>query len=193
MSSGTKLPFQEALDVARRLTEELKSVVARSKVAGSLRRRRPEVGDIELVIEPHLVEVDLFGRHDPGLEEIRAVVQEWGTILKGGDRMIQVVDVYGKVGLKVDLFLVHPPAQWGSILAIRTGPAELGQLAVTLMRERGFRHRSGYAVNVATGAPVPTPTEEAFFELAGLPCLPPARRDSPAARTPVEGSPSRRS
>ncbi len=191
MSSGPKLPFAEALEVARHLTEDLRPVVIRSKVAGSLRRRKEEVGDIELVVEPQLGVADLFGRRAPDLEMIRGVVEQWGNLRKAGDRMIQVTNVYGREGLTVDLFLVHPPAQWGSILAIRTGPSDLSRLAVTLMRDRGFRHRAGFAVDVATSEPVPTPTEDGFFQLVGLPCLPPARRDAPEAFVPLGTAPSR--
>lgn len=191
MSTGLLLPFAEAYEMARHLTEDLHAVVQRSKVAGSLRRRKEEVGDIEIVIEPHLVETDFFGRKDPELEGLRRVVDQWGRVKKAGDRMIQITNVYGKEGLTVDLFLVHPPAQWGSILAIRTGPYELSRLAVTLMSDRGYRHRNGYAVNRRTGELVPTPTEDKFFRLAGLPCLPPARRGDPAAMIPTDKAPSR--
>ena len=177
MSTGTKLSWTEAAAIAQRLTTELLQVAARVKTAGSVRRRKEEVGDIEIVVEPRTVEIGLFAEPKPDVEIIRETASGWGILLKAGEKSIQaqLLD-----GTKVDLFLVTPPAQWGSILAIRTGPAELSKHAVTCMLERGYRHREGRVID-RRGELVPTPTEEEFFRLAGLPCLPPQRRHTPAA------------
>lgn len=178
MSTGTSLPFEEAFRLARIAVDELRPHVVRIKAAGSLRRRRPRVGDIEFVVEPPLFQVDLFGTMAPVVEPIRAALLQLGTWVKGGDRMMQITDALGCRGLKCEVYLVWPPAQWGSILAIRTGPWELGRHAVTVMKKHGYQHDEGHAVEVATGLTVPTPEEEDFFRLAGLPCVPPAQRDS---------------
>lgn len=180
---GERIPWEKAVRIAEQLAADLAPVCARAKVAGSVRRRRPHVGDIEFVVEP-LAAGDLFGHVTHQVEPIRRVAETWGDVVKGGDRMIQVRGVGGIDGLTCELYLVHPPAQWGSILAIRTGPADLGHLAVTRMLERGLRHVGGHVEDRA-GALVPTPTEEDFFAAAGLPCLAPHLRDTPAARTPV--------
>lgn len=185
MSDGLRIPFEQALSIARQLAADLAPHVVRVKAAGSLRRRRPEVGDIELVVEPKLVAGDLFGAPAPDVQAVKDVAARWGTIAKGGDKYFQVEDLVGLEGLKCDVFLVTPPASWGSILAIRTGPAELGKWAVTRMISRGYRHVDGHVVRVSTGETVPTETEEQFFEYAGLPCLKPALRDSRAAYQPV--------
>lgn len=195
MSAGTRRPWAEAAAIARPLAEQLIPLCepGRVKLAGSLRRKRSEVGDIEIVAHPRMItppaaaQEGLFSPEPvaeplvPDLDGVRAVVRDWGTLLKCGDRFIQAVLDDKTV---VDVFLVHPPAQWGSILAIRTGPAELGELAVTRMRDAGLRHVSGH-VEDSTGRVIPTPDEETFFRLAGLPCLPPEERDTTAARRPV--------
>jgi DNA polymerase/3'-5' exonuclease PolX len=59
------------------------------------------------------------------------------------------------------------------------------------MHEFGLRHVDGHVERVATGEVVPTPTEEDFFRLAGLPFLPPAKRDSRAAFVPLPNAPAR--
>lgn len=180
MSADTKLPWTQAATIAEQLVRELEPVAMRVKTVGSVRRRRPEVGDIEILIEPRMITVDLFGTMGPDLEPIRAIARRWrsdGVLSKDGDRYIQV---FLESGLGVDLFLCWPPAQWGSLLAIRTGPADLGKHAVTLMIERGLRHREGHVVDLA-GAIIPTPTENDFFAAAGLRCIAPRLRDTPAA------------
>lgn len=177
VSSGRKIPWPIAAELAQRFCQDLRPVARRVKTAGSVRRRKQEVGDIEIVVEPLIREVGLFGERLPDVDLIRSVADRWGTIKKGGQKMIQVEI---SEGICVDLFLVTPPAQWGSILAIRTGPAELGKHAVTCMRERGLQHVDGH-IEDRRGEWVPTPREEDFFDAAGLPCLPPRLRATPAA------------
>lgn len=184
MSIGQRIPWGQAVEIAKGLSDDLAPVCVRSKVAGSVRRRRPTVSDIEFVVEPVMV-TDLALQEGPAVEWIRSVAARWGEIVKAGPRMIQVRHVHGVNGLTCELYLVHRPAQWGSILAIRTGPRELGQLAVTRMRERGLRHVDGH-VEDRDGNLVPTPEEEDFFAAAGLRCLAPHLRDTPAARVPLE-------
>lgn len=179
MSAATKLSFAEALEIARALHAEISPVVARAKVVGSLRRQRAEVGDIELLVEPRTIASNLFGELAPDLASIQHAVSGWGDIQKSGEKYAQV---QRRDGVVIDVFICTPPAHWGSLLAIRTGPAELGQHAVTQMRRRGLVHRAGH-VETERGRLIPTPEEVHFFRAAGLPCLPPAKRDV-ATRTP---------
>lgn len=177
MSVGTKLPWAEAYDLAKNVAAELEGAVARSKCVGSLRRKRREVGDIEFVVEPHYQE-DLVGDRYPIIDSIQVVLEEVGTWVKGKHRMMQVSDLFGVEGVQLDLYIVLEPAQWGSIVAIRTGPAELGKHVMWKMRDFGFRHRQGHAERIETGEIVPTPEEEDFFALANVPCVAPAKRDA---------------
>jgi len=75
-------------------------------------------------------------------------------------------------------------SEWGVILAIRTGPAELGQWAVTRMRRFGRRCEGGRILDMRSGEELPCESEAAFFEYAKLSCLPPRFRDSAGARAP---------
>ena len=178
MSFGKRLPFEEAFAIASEASAILKPTVERLKAAGSLRRQQETIGDIEIVAAP-FVERDLFGTHPtPVLIEVDRAMRSLGTWVKGGPRYMRITDLLGHEGLSLDLFLVHPPAEWGSILAIRTGPFDLGILAMMGLSERGYAHKDGRVVKGEE--PVPTPTEEDFFKLAGIDCLPPNRRDAQA-------------
>lgn len=183
MSSTTnKMPFSEALALAKELVDDLTPHVQRVKVAGSLRRRRPEVNDLEIVCEPIMEPADLFGGLKPNIERIRAVLQLRGEILKGGERYIQVR--LFEPAIKADLFIVHPPANWWAILAIRTGPWQLGRVAVTRMHGFGYRCVDGRVTRAATGEDVPLASEDDFFRCAGMQCLPPHQRDAFDAMLP---------
>jgi len=183
MSTGEPMAFERAFQLAGEVHARLAPVCARLKAAGSLRRRRPLVRDLEFVCEPNTV-TDLLGESAYDVESIRQVCQRMGDIEKSGNKYIKVVNLLGVDGLCLDLWLVTPPAQWGSILAIRTGPAELGKLAVSRMADFDLYHRDGRVVDSA-GRLYPTPEEEDFFRAARLPYLKPHERDSREAMTPL--------
>jgi hypothetical protein len=185
MSGRTKrerpvLPFPRALDLARKLVDDLAPHVQRTKVVGSLRRQSATIPEIDILVEPRALQGDMFGVDGPDLQPIRGVAASWGEITKSGDRYMKIL-LSGAEDFPVDLFLCHPPAEWGSLLAIRTGPVELSTRAVSLLRGRGFLHEHGRVVDAKSGQTVPTPDEETFFALAGLPCLPATRRGRPEA------------
>lgn len=194
-----RLPLERVDAIAAALRDQLRPIVARVEIVGSIRRRRPFVKDIELLVEPREVAADLFGSKVHDIEAVRAWAGRAGEILKAGDRYIQLArpvepipgvihDASDGPVVRVDVFLCYPPAQWGSLLAIRTGPAELGQAAMIGLRRRGYWHRDGAVWKAERGRAVivPTPTEREFFQLAGLRHLPPWRRDERLALKPLD-------
>ena len=193
MSIVTRIPFEDAYSLAEEAADQIRPTVEFLKAVGSLRRKQTSIGDIEFIARPHS-SPDLFGGASTvHLTEVRSALHRLGTWVKGGPRMMQITDLLGREGMRLELYLVHPkgckcpdctawgPSAWGSMLAIRTGPEELGRYCVTRMRAKGYRHDHGYACRVGTEEVVPTDTEEDFFELAGVACLPPKLRDEQAA------------
>ena len=186
MSTGSRLTFEDAYELYQEAVEKLRPTLEHLEAVGSLRRERMTIGDIEFLARPHS-SPDLFGCPTTiHLQEVRDAMHHLGTWVKGGSRMMQITDLLGREGVRLELYLVHPPgckcsdcphgpAAWGSMLAIRTGPEELGRYCVTRMRARGYRHEHGQVRK--NGITTPTPTEEDFFELAGVPCLAPQLRD----------------
>lgn len=190
MSSGPRVPFAEAFELARTVSEALEPVCVRSKVAGSLRRRRPDVGDIEFVVEP-LTDLVLPGLDRPGppnVDIIRTAAAKLGDLQPNKNplaRQLTIENLLGRTGLRCELYLVHPPAQWGSILAIRTGPRALAPLVMKGFRRQGLRHINGHVPGHSTA------TEEEYFQLAGVPFVIPRLRDDLATeleRTAAAGA-----
>jgi DNA polymerase/3'-5' exonuclease PolX len=140
------------------------------------------VGDLELVAVPRM-EADLLGpTGHPDLLGLEAELEKMGRRVKGGERYLRYAGLLGSA-LDLDLFLVHPPAEWGSIFAIRTGPAALGRYCVQKMRdELGLRHVDGHVRDARTGELRPTPTERDFFELAQVELVSPEHRAALAQR-----------
>ena len=53
MSKVSKRPFSEVLPIAQHIVDSLSPFCERIELAGSLRRKRPMVGDIEIVAIPY--------------------------------------------------------------------------------------------------------------------------------------------
>lgn len=135
-----------ALKTAEALVEHLRQACVRIEIAGSIRRLKPEVKDIEILAVPDLTPLPHprleFGKpipktHKTLLDKLIVEMYEAGdiTIEKFGDRYKKI---YLKcAGIWVDLFLVLPPARWGVQMVIRTGPADFSHWCVTRKRNGG--------------------------------------------------------
>ena len=130
-SDKTRIPLAEARILASELVGMLAPSCDRIAVAGSIRRGSPTVGDIEIVCLPKFLQRTdgLFG-DEFTLEDL---CHEWCDGCLSDGTFAKRLDVNGRPawgrkhkralfqGVPVDLFSVIEPAQWGVILAIRTG------------------------------------------------------------------------
>lgn len=187
-STGRRMTLAQAEAIVARLQETYfggSSGGGGAIVVGSVRRRCETVGDIELILPPGLPgAVDRIERDtrpkigsaaklfDPPAEEdprrfrlVRGGKEAW--------KSRQLEHVEG--GWRLDLYRADR-LNLGSMMLIRTGPAEFSRRFVTSLRGRGLRHEDGY-VRDRAGDIVPCPTEEAAFRLAGMPILAPEDRE----------------
>jgi DNA polymerase/3'-5' exonuclease PolX len=200
--------IQEARGAAERLVEAMRPFCERIEIAGSIRRGRMEVKDVEIVCVPTWEEVpgdDLFGTP-------RQVNQLFGWAQKTNlARWIkpgvgEIIDwqpkedgkywrglAYEPDGLKVDIFLAKPD-NFGAIYLIRTGHATFSEAVVTHAKRIGKRCVEGYFT--IDGEPVPTPEETDVFQLLNLPWVEPYARTGPDAlarncqRVPTQEAPN---
>lgn len=185
------------LNIARELAEKwvrhLEPACERIEIAGSVRRQKPVCHDIDIVAVPKILHPkDMFGWEtgDTDALELRLeAYQRHGDFefLKDGPRFKQLAlpeDIH------LELWLVRPPAQWGVLFTIRTGPAEFGHWMVT-QRDRGGALpedcivKDG-AVWKLAGSPsiaaplidakVPIQEEADFFTLCGMEWIEPSKR-----------------
>ncbi|MBX3444238.1 MAG: hypothetical protein KF774_17685 [Planctomyces sp.] len=174
-------------------------------VCGSIRRQAPTVNDGELVVIPK------FGPpanrlFDNG-EQVSLIEARVERLVaegycrfdtktpRNGSRYKRLV----KDGLAIDLFIVLPPAEFGVITALRTGPAHFSRQLVTPREAGGFlpldcRIHDGQLLR--RGQLVPTPSERELFEALGMPWIDPENRGTyapfskgarPAAARPAFG------
>lgn len=175
MSEGRKVAYKVAVDFAAEVVEKLTPHCERIAIAGSLRRQRAQIGDIEIVALPRRA-VDLFGQADlkrpSALDEF---LKEKGVQLaKDGPLYKQFR--YG--GLNVDLFLPASAAHWGCIYTIRTGSHEFNLWLMNVASPRaGVRFESGRLLRRLSGVALDTPEEVDVFTALRLPFITPQMRD----------------
>ena len=166
-ATGALVLYPHALAEARRLVDAIRAHpdVIRADVAGSLRRRREVIRDVDIVAacreRPETVAAS-FG-HAPG------VVAATGS----GERSVSIRFVDGTL---LDLHCV-PADEYGVALWRATGSAEHVRAVEGRLAARGFRLVEDALVDAA-GARVPARGEEALYAAAGLPVVPPELRES---------------
>lgn len=197
-----RVPLAHAEELAHEVVGLLSASCERIAIAGSIRRRRPDVGDIEIVCVPRIETqtrvVDLFGTEET--EELDLLNARCVGLLPDGT-LDNRLDKNGRVafgakykrllyqGFPLDVFSTTPD-QWGVIFLLRTGPAEFNQQLVLKRSQggwltRGYFFKDGrlwklpapYDAELAEFArPVPTFEEEDVFAALGYAYVPPEER-----------------
>lgn len=183
--SKTKITYQVARDLAERIVKELAPVCARIEIAGSIRREKKLIGDIEIVCIARQ-QLDLFG--DPNgslLAPHLEILAQQGRIIKSEGKNKAWGDKYKKFHvpampeLSIDLFITTAP-EWGYTYTIRTGCAEFSHLLVTPRQQGGYLpgHLRVGGCRIWDGnKALPTPEEGEFFAALGLVYVPPELRE----------------
>lgn len=174
-----KMPLREAEDLAKGIVSQLSPFCKRIEIAGSIRRRKPEVGDIELVAIP-LASMDMFGEPVPMTADHTLHFPDWswlGKVIKNGMKYKQI-ELPG--GAALDLFIVTPPAQWGVQFMLRTGSAEFSHRLVTSRKQGGLMPSNFRVLEGAIWSSnhiIETPEERNVFDLIGVPYIEPENRN----------------
>jgi DNA polymerase/3'-5' exonuclease PolX len=135
VSEGVKRPLDRALPIAETIVKFIRPVCSRVEIAGSIRREKSEVSDIEIVAIPNY-SVDLFGTQFYSAAVVGEVLRNCGFKMdKDGENYKKFFYVSGQIW--VDLFLTTPE-QWGLIFMLRTGSSDFSRLMVTSRQQGGY-------------------------------------------------------
>lgn len=174
-----KRPYQQVMAMASALIERLRPTCERIEVAGSLRRGKSMVGDIEIVAIPRVIP-NLLGEPS-GQTELDALLSGWPvTMTKNGAKYKQFT-ITGTSGAsyQVDLFLPDM-ATWAVVYMIRTGSSEFSRRMVTARSQAGYRpdHLRVEAGRVwQNGRALDVPDERDLFDLWGMGYVEPNSRE----------------
>jgi DNA polymerase/3'-5' exonuclease PolX len=171
--------LEKAVVIAERVKAVLAPHCDRIEIAGSIRRCKAEVGDVEIVCIPK--------KSAGGHRDIRWVLaaDSLGRRLKGDlatGKYVQLQTWFDDDGpMKVDVFTARRE-NWGLIYAIRTGSAEYSHkvLACGWVRNgyhsvEGMLTRDGDK-SVRDAEMLPVYEEEDLFRMAGVPWVKPEER-----------------
>jgi DNA polymerase/3'-5' exonuclease PolX len=167
-------PLNTLLPLAEALRDELRGAAARVEIAGSLRRRTPDCGDIEICALAD----------DQSARDLLAARS--ALVIKSGERYTQVVMDDQAVGpVKVDFFQTRYRQEWGMLFFIRTGSADFVRRALAYWKRlsAGGECR-GNLLWRGDGVQVQTFEEEDVFRALGC------RWVEPKDRTPRPQEPT---
>lgn len=190
MSDKPKFPNAVGTAVAGHLLDYLRPATDRIIVAGSLRRGKIMVGDVELLYIPktevrpdpqdmfatvtvNLVDEVIASLEKDGVLERRKNVSGW----EAGFGIKNKLMSHKKTGIPVDLFSTTEEA-WFNYLVCRTGPADSNTRICVAAQRKGWKwnpYGSGFTNN-RSGEMRVMESEEAVFKFVGLPYLPPEKR-----------------
>ena len=161
------MQLDKALEIAIKTKELLAPYCERIEIAGSIRRKKAEVKDIELVAIPKPYDVGLFENG------IATVVNQWKKIK--GELPCKYTQRLLPDGITLDLFFADKE-NWGLIYALRTGSAEFShKVLATGWVKLGYKSEEGHLC--IDGVQIDTREEKDVFELIGLPYLEPELRN----------------
>ncbi|MGP4002328.1 DNA polymerase/3'-5' exonuclease PolX [Streptomyces sp. 8N706] len=165
-AAGDRVPLNVAMEVAEEIVAALSAVTGceRCGYAGSLRRMRETIGDVDILVAADLSE--------PFMDEFTRLPYAMEVIAHGAKK----TSIRTTKGLQVDLRVV-PPDSWGAGLQYFTG----SKAHNIRTREMAVRHQlklSEYGLfHVKSGRKVVSETEEEVYARLGLPWIPPTLRE----------------
>lgn len=192
-SAKQAIPLGQADALAQQIVDLLQNSCSHLRIAGSIRREKPMVSDLEIVAQPNNVTLT---RADELLAEgVFTKRHAWGDRAKFG--------MYK--GIPFDLFVSLADRQFACTYWLRTGSAEANTLMVTQWHKGGIlpdtisfcaeqfwvlpqpiyeldaqefeRCKKKSDLTPLGGEIILTPNEEDIFALADLPFIPPQFRD----------------
>jgi len=178
------MELQQATEIATKWIDLLRPACERIEIAGSIRRGKPEVHDIDLVCMPKISnEPDLFGQPGTQINHLesmlpRTVIDMGALTVINGPRQKKI---RLQEGIKLELWIVLPPAEFGTIYLLRTGPEAFGHWLVTSRKLGGgmpsyMKHKEGALWRHDTK--LITPEEEDVFRALNMEYIEPAKRQA---------------
>lgn len=161
-----RLPLGKAYPRAQEVIKTLKAVkgVVDAEAAGSLRRMRSTVGDLDILV---------------AAKDSSAVMEAFVN-LPGVSRVLGKGETKSSIefsdGVRAQVW-VHPPEKFGTALQYATGSKDHNVLLRQIALDKGLSLSEHSFTKVKGGKEIFCATEEAVYETLGLPWIPPELRE----------------
>jgi len=165
-----RFSLSEAKAVAVELLKELEPHCERIEIAGSIRRNKSDVGDIDLVCIPKRYETGLFST---GISTILDRFEKVkGDLIYGQTR--NVIRIHPK-GIGLDCYFCESD-NYGLIKAIRTGSENFNRaVLIPAINRAGYKCKDGYLT--FEDEIIEVKEEESLFKLIRLGYVEPEKRN----------------
>ena len=170
------MKLKDAVAIECAIFEQLSPYCERYQVAGSVRRNKPEVNDLEIVVVPkeQAGGTDLFGdtiwvRDREFINVIRKM-----KAIKGEPTGRYTRRIYGDPPrIEIDFFICQRD-NFGLMYAIRTGPVEFSHYLTKRAHYKGLKIQGGMLTE--GGRTIPIRDEDELFLKLGMPFVFPEAR-----------------
>ena len=168
------MDYHTARHIAERVVAQLTPYCDKIKICGSIRRRKSEVSDIDIVCLPKTEPIkDMFGmisghkRPDGFIQAINSMQKIKGDPEgKYTQRMLE--------GMKVEIAMASP-SNWGNLCLIRTGDADFSKIIMTIVLKRGLQQKEGHLYK--NDELMPVFSELDYFKILRIPYIEPELRN----------------
>jgi DNA polymerase (family X) len=177
--TANKYPLDRAREAAEELLLVIRPACNQVEIAGSVRRQRPQVHDIDIVAWPKYISVnivDIFGsiiEYSHSMEELLEALYGAGCDdLQVKKRIITCT----YKGLPVEIYLAEPDgANYGALLQMRTGSAEFNISLAERAQRMGLKYVAGHGIFRGSER-IDAGSEEAIFSTLGIDYIDPEYR-----------------
>jgi len=148
------------LEQARQIANNIKKILTpycdRIEIAGSIRRGKPIVHDIDIVLieKPESAVI------------IPSLLATIGAITLNGSKIKRLH--YGEANINIDIYTATP-ASWSTLLLIRTGSKENNIRLATIAKRKGWQLKANGDGLFNNHGDRIADTEESIFQVLGLP------------------------
>ena len=165
-----RFPLAEAKAIAMELLKELEPHCERIEIAGSVRRNKVDVGDLDLVMIPRKYETGMFAT---GIANVLDKFQKVkGDLIYGQTR--NVIRIHPK-GIGLDCYFCEPD-NYGLIKTIRTGSENFNRASlIPAVNRAGYKCKDGFLT--FEDEIIEVKEEESLFKLIGLNYIEPEKRN----------------
>ena len=146
------MELEKAKQISNEVLEKIGPYIDKGEMAGSVRRQKQEVHDIDLVIEPK--------KDFMAMTNIKKVLKSYGMFKVDGEKMIRV---RSEDNVQIDVYIAH--GNYEPLLLIRTGSLEHNKKLCIKANILNLSLTAKGLINKDTGMVIATTEKDIFREL----------------------------
>ena len=145
------MQLSEARQKGLQILKQISPYIARGRLAGSIRRKKPIVKDIDIVIE----------LKPQNLDKLKGGISKVGELKLKGDKLIRVIT---KDGVQVDIYITSKE-NYEPLLLIRTGSKEHNIKLTTRAQSLNYKLTANGLIDNKTGSVIAKSEKDIFKAL----------------------------